>query len=246
MPLYNPNVISITGTANQIIASSPTGAVTLSTPQDIATGSTPTFGGLTVQKDQNTATIAIVSNQAALGNTSARAAILVSSIDSGIYVAAFPSDFALDITLQSRGVFGTSSAATTGLDFYAAYPNQYMRFFTGAGEVLRFTSVNNVKLAGTAVRATTEGTNHLDIFNGAAPVGTLANGISLYSTAGELRVMDATGTATLLSPHDEKNYWVFDSIDTTNGKKLHIDVEKLLRFVNDHFGLDFIKGNMTN
>jgi len=40
-------VTSITGTANQIIASSPTGAVTLSTPQDIATTSNPVFAGVT-------------------------------------------------------------------------------------------------------------------------------------------------------------------------------------------------------
>jgi hypothetical protein len=38
-------VTSITGTANQIIASAATGPVTLSTPQDIATSSTPTFAG---------------------------------------------------------------------------------------------------------------------------------------------------------------------------------------------------------
>lgn len=41
-------VTSITGTANQVIASSSTGAVTLSLPQDIATGSTPTFQGMTL------------------------------------------------------------------------------------------------------------------------------------------------------------------------------------------------------
>lgn len=39
-------VTSITGTANQIIASASTGAVTLSTPQDIATSSTPQFARL--------------------------------------------------------------------------------------------------------------------------------------------------------------------------------------------------------
>lgn len=42
------DVTSITGTTNQVIASSPTGAVTLSLPQDIALGSTPTFAGLTL------------------------------------------------------------------------------------------------------------------------------------------------------------------------------------------------------
>jgi len=41
-------VTSITGTANQVIASSPTGAVTLSLPQSIATTSSPTFGGATL------------------------------------------------------------------------------------------------------------------------------------------------------------------------------------------------------
>ncbi len=46
--LYTASVHSITGTTNQIIASSPTGNVTLSLPQDIAVGSTPTFGGLTL------------------------------------------------------------------------------------------------------------------------------------------------------------------------------------------------------
>ena len=39
-------VTSITGTTNQIFASSPTGNVTLSLPQDIATGSTPTFANI--------------------------------------------------------------------------------------------------------------------------------------------------------------------------------------------------------
>jgi hypothetical protein len=40
-------VTSITGTTNQVIASSPTGAVTLSLPQDIATTSGPTFASVT-------------------------------------------------------------------------------------------------------------------------------------------------------------------------------------------------------
>ena len=46
-------VLSITGTANQIIASAATGNITLSTPQDIATGSGPTFDHLTLAKTTN-------------------------------------------------------------------------------------------------------------------------------------------------------------------------------------------------
>jgi len=41
-------VTSITGTSNQVTASAPNGAVTLSLPQSIATTSTPTFGSLTL------------------------------------------------------------------------------------------------------------------------------------------------------------------------------------------------------
>jgi hypothetical protein len=101
---------------------------------------------------------------------------------------------------------------------------------------------SNVKIGGSAERATTVGTNHLDIFNGTAPVGTLANGISLYSSSGEAYVMDAAGNATLFSPHDaETNEWIFRSKHTPSGKVLRIDVERLLRFVNDHFGLDAVK-----
>jgi hypothetical protein len=107
-------------------------------------------------------------------------------------------------------------------------------------ERMRITNIGNVKIAGTVSRATTEGTNHLDIFDGTAPVGTLANGISLYSTAGELRVMDAGGTATLLSPHDKEGYWVYDSTDTTTGRRLKIDMEKFMKWLNKKFDTDFV------
>ena len=46
-------VTSITGTTNQVIASGATGAVTLSLPQSIGTGSSPTFTGLTLSGATN-------------------------------------------------------------------------------------------------------------------------------------------------------------------------------------------------
>jgi hypothetical protein len=112
---------------------------------------------------------------------------------------------------------------------------------TAATEAARFTSASNLKIGGAATRGTTEGTKHLDIFDGTAPVGTLTNGISLYSASGECRVMDAAGNSTLLSPHDRvTNEWIYDSVDTRTGKHLRIDVERLMRFVNAHFGTDFV------
>ncbi len=46
--IENTGVLSITGTANQISATASTGAITLSTPQDIHSGATPSFSGVTV------------------------------------------------------------------------------------------------------------------------------------------------------------------------------------------------------
>jgi hypothetical protein len=46
--IANTGVTSITGTANQVVASAGTGAVTLSLPQSINSTATPTFGNLTI------------------------------------------------------------------------------------------------------------------------------------------------------------------------------------------------------
>ena len=99
----------------------------------------------------------------------------------------------------------------------------------------------NVKIGGLASRATTAGTNQLVLFNGTAPVGTLTNGASFYVTSGEMRVMDAAGNATLLSPHhSESNEWIYDSTHTPTGKRLRIRVEALMRFIDKHFDLGLV------
>jgi hypothetical protein len=150
--------------------------------------------------------------------------------------------------------FGTGANSSANvLALLRAIPTQVdpsalkadLAFLTNAGdnatERLRITSAGNVSIGGNVDRATTVGTNALNIFDGTAPVGTLANGISLYSSSGEAYVMDAAGNATLFSPHDaETNEWIFKSKHTPSGKVLKIDVEKMLRFINDHFGLDAI------
>lgn len=48
LTIDNTGILSVTGTANQISASTTSGAVTLSTPQDIHSGATPTFVGVNV------------------------------------------------------------------------------------------------------------------------------------------------------------------------------------------------------
>jgi hypothetical protein len=60
--LANTGVTSVTGTANQVIASGSTGAVTLSLPQSIATTSTPTFNQVTITNTPVNATDAANKN----------------------------------------------------------------------------------------------------------------------------------------------------------------------------------------
>lgn len=91
-----------------------------------------------------------------------------------------------------------------------------------------------------ANRSVTDPTNAMNVFNGTAPAGTLANGATFYAAAGEMWVMDAGGTPTQLSPHDPDGYWWFNS-RTRAGKKLEIDVEKILRYVNDKYGLNMVR-----
>jgi len=108
-------------------------------------------------------------------------------------------------------------------------------------EIWRVLPTGELKLGGTAVRGTTVGTNHLDIFDGTAPVGTLTNGISIYSSSGEGYMMDAAGNATLQTPHDDEGNWIFYSKNTKTGKVLRIDMEKMMKFLNEEFGTDFIQ-----
>jgi hypothetical protein len=132
--------------------------------------------------------------------------------------------------------------ATNNYGFYGAIPagtnrwNLYM-----AGTAQNYLG-NNLLIGGTSGRATTAGTNQLVLFNGTAPVGTLANGVSFYSATGEARVMDAAGNSTLLSPHDkETNEWIYDSVFTPTGKRLRIRMEAMMKAINEHFGWDFIE-----
>lgn len=69
-------------------------------------------------------------------------------------------------------------------------------------ERARIDNVGNVKIGGTAARGTTESQGALCLFNAAqAPVGTLSNGVSLYSASGVFKAMDAAGTVISLDTH---------------------------------------------
>lgn len=78
---------------------------------------------------------------------------------------------------------------STGMPIYFNYGiTGDMIFNAGA-------SLGNIQLGDTQNRSGTVSTKSINIFNGTAPVGTLANGITLYSSGGKPYVMDALGTA---------------------------------------------------
>jgi hypothetical protein len=100
----------------------------------------------------------------------------------------------LMFTLSSGNNFELGSGNHTG-GMAIVTGNSNITFTTNSAERARIDAVGNVLVGGTAARGTTVGTKHLDLFNGTAPAGTLTNGISLYSDSGDLKFMNAAGTA---------------------------------------------------
>ena len=99
-----------------------------------------------------------------------------------------------------------------------------------------------VRIGAVTAHATTAGTNLLSIFNGTAPVGTLANGASFYCAAGEMQVIDSGGVVTLLSPHDPiTGEWIFLSKNTVTGRVFRVEMERLMRKLEEIFGWGFVK-----
>lgn len=107
-----------------------------------------------------------------------------------------------------------------------------------------------IEIGGTAARGTTEPTNALNVFNGTAPVGTLTNGATFYAASGEMRVMDSAGNSTLLSPHCDHalaarglcryNDWIMDTTSATSGKRLVVEMERMLKALNKRLGGGFV------
>ena len=89
----------------------------------------------------------------------------------------------------------TLTGATNNYGFYgniASGTNRWNLYMNGTAENYLG---GNLKIGAVTARGTTAGTNHLSIFNGTAPAGTLTNGITLYSASGDFNFMDAAGNA---------------------------------------------------
>jgi hypothetical protein len=168
-------VTSITGTANEVIASASTGAVTLSLPQAIATTSTPTFGGLTV----NSAFITIGSTSPGITGASS-----YSIVSSGVLQLA-AADIALQGVVDVTGHKITDMGAATISGDALSYGQS--SWSLGSGSLTGALAMGANKITGLA-----NGTVSTD----AAAFGQIAaNGTVNSGTSTHLAYYATTGTA---------------------------------------------------
>jgi hypothetical protein len=104
-------VTSITGTTNQVIANHPTGAVTLSLPQDIATGSTPTFAGMTL----SSIPLGSSSGGTGVNNGSSTLTLGGSLTTSGAFASTFTMTGITNVTFPTSGTLATTAGTVSSI-----------------------------------------------------------------------------------------------------------------------------------
>jgi hypothetical protein len=99
-------------------------------------------------------------------------------------------------SINSQYGFVAESSLTGATNNYGFYSN--IAFGTGrwnfyANGTAENYLAGNLKIGATTARGTTAGTNHVSLFNGTAPAGTLTDGVTLYSASGDFNFMDSAG-----------------------------------------------------
>ena len=74
----------------------------------------------------------------------------------------------------------------------------------------------------------------------ANPSTTLTNTALFYASAGEMYVYDAAGNATKISPHNQEGQWIFTSENKVTGRSIEINMESVIRAVEQLSGQTFI------
>lgn len=155
------SVVSLQGTANQVLVNGTSGspvsgtAITLTTPQDIATSSSPTFAGLNVQSSSATTGINITSTAATNGrpniffnrNTSDVVGIIQAGLTSGFsvggdYLCIYGVPAAGGIILRD-GSLGTLTLASGNVSLSGAIAATTSITFTSTSGIIGTTTNNN-------------------------------------------------------------------------------------------------------
>jgi len=191
---FGSGVTSITGTLNQVIASSPTGAVTLSLPQDIATTSNVQFNS--VQFNSNAALLDMLGNTIlefdpkpssvnfiTIGNS-------ITGDNPNIRADGTDTDISLSILTKGNGQLGFYSEDTSGpIQFFTGTSNQHETNFNFANTANTRNVLwpdSDMTVAGTSLAL--GGTNNNL---------TASNGGIVWSDASKLNILSGTATANL-------------------------------------------------
>jgi hypothetical protein len=169
-------VTSITGTANQVIASASTGAITLSLPQDIATTSAPTFVGTNFS---GTATSLSIGGNAATASKWATARNLAGNSVDGSANIAFANKFIVQ---------GTTDTGLTGAQFLGALGTGLVKNTTSTG-------ILSIAASGTDYAPATSGSAIL-YGNGSGGFSSVTIGTGVSFVAGTLSATGSGGTVT--------------------------------------------------
>lgn len=128
------DVDSITGTANQVIASSPTGNVVLSLPQSIGTTSSPTFNNVTLNGSVLDSTGATIFRP--VPNPSAVNYIQVfnnaTASDPGLSANGSDANINIRIIAKGTGINRLYSTSNTPLQLFSGTANQHNTTFSAA------------------------------------------------------------------------------------------------------------------
>lgn len=164
-------------------------------------------------------------------------------------VAATGGDAAIDLSLNGKGAGYVRVDSNLDMSDNTLFGSQasggdLLLSSTGHGTKGAVSVLNGnegFKIGGVAIRAGTAATNLISIFNGTAPQAgqLLTNGIEIYSSGGECFIMDAGGTATQQTPHDDEGYWYLNSYSSVRRKTVRVHVERMLRAVAAKFPGEF-------
>ncbi|HVW23682.1 MAG TPA: FG-GAP-like repeat-containing protein [Candidatus Saccharimonadales bacterium] len=190
--LTNSGIISLNGTANQVTANNVGGAVTLSLPQDIAAGSIPTFGGVTLNGTLNVASggANITGGLQAAGLTTLTGNALVQG--SGGLTLGSSSNLGVLKFLDGTGDGFSASVSLAG----ALTGNQsYVLPTTGGTFCIK--EISNCTGTGSGVSTTgSPTTNALTLFSGPSSVANSIlsqTGVTLITDSGNLAVQGSGG-----------------------------------------------------
>ena len=199
----NTGVTSLTGTLHQINVSASTGAVTLSTPQNIDTTSTPTFANLTLSN---------TTNQIVLGTTNTTTISSTAPSASRTYTIADPGGNA-NFVMDTGGALTITNSATTGYALLATGTNTATWQSVSSFGVTSFSAGTTGFSPSTATSGAITLTGTLNVSNGGTGLSTsptngqilIGNGTgytlsTLTGTANQITVTNGSGSVTLSLP----------------------------------------------